>query len=217
MDIDIDKNWLDVPPVWRSCFELAWECYLEGSNPIGALVVDADGHVVATGKSAVRADISDVPITYCEIAHAEVNALLKLDNRTHNKSKAQNYTLYVSLEPCPLCFSALYMSDVKKLKFAAKDRYGGSTNLIDSTPYMSTKTVEIDGPVSYLEDVSIFLNVYYDARHGANKDDPVHSQLAKDYPKSVQLAQELGPGDSLAIEKQTEFGAVYQAIAARLR
>ena len=46
----------------------------------------------------MKAELSGVPACHCEIAHAEVNALLALDNRIHTKAIASTYTIYVSLE-----------------------------------------------------------------------------------------------------------------------
>jgi len=184
-------KWADVPPLWQGCFELAWEAHLEGSNPIAALIADPHGQVVATGKSAVRTPVTGVVVSHNEIAHAEINALLGLDNRVHGKALAATYTLYVSLEPCPVCFSAFYMSDIETLCYAARDRYGGSTNLLETTPYLSRKKPVVVGPEELLEDFSIFLNVAHDLAQGAADDDPVHELMAIDYPRAVAAARTL--------------------------
>ena len=210
-------EWNELEPIWKTCFELAWESHLEGSNPIAAVIVDAGSKVVATGKSAVKAALSGVPSSNCEIAHAEVNALLGLDNRVHDKAKARGYTLYVTLEPCPMCFSALYMSDVKKLVFAARDRFGGSTNLLGATPYLSKKPTQIAGPIGQLEDVSIFLNAYCNVLRGVSLPDVVHEELAVDYPKVVRLAERLALGDSLGIAEEPQFSRVYHKILPEIR
>lgn len=210
-------DWKVIPPVWKSCFELAWEAHLEGSNPIAALVVDSDENIVSKGKSATRGNITDTPSAHCEIAHAEVNALLGLDNRIHDKQAAKAYTLYVTLEPCPLCFSALYMSDVSKLIFAARDRFGGSTNLLGKTPYLSRKPTTVQGPIEFLGELSIFLNVYSDIQRGIGAPDAVHEAFAKDYPSTVKEAYRLAPNDSLRIATQPDFEVVYFAIAEVLR
>ena len=212
-------NWHEIPPIWQTCFELAWDAQREGSNPIAALVADADGCVITTGKSAVHAELSGARSSHCEIAHAEVNALLALDNRVHDKATASSYTLFATLEPCPLCFSALYMSDVKKLAFAAKDRYGGSTNLLGTTPYLSRKPIEIDGPADHLDEISVFLNVYCDLLRGGDVPRIVHDEFAKDYPAVVHRARELAPGDALAISRLRYFkdahAVITEAISAR--
>lgn len=209
-------DWNDVPPIWKSCFELAWDAHLSGSNPIAALVADGDGRVIATGKSATKVSMSDQCTSNCEIAHAEVNALLALDNRIHTKEKSRDYTLYVTLEPCPLCFGALYMSDVTKLVFAAQDRYGGSTNLVGTTQYMGKKPIDIRGPVPHLDEVSIFLNVYSDVLRGIRAPDAVHKEFGKDYPHVVKRAYEMALEDSLAIKQDQDFEAVFLAVSSEI-
>jgi len=209
-------KWDDVPHVWQTCFRLAWDAHLEGSNPIGALIANADGDIVATGKSAVGAELSEVHVSHCEIAHAEVNALLALDNRIHNKAKASKYTLFVTLEPCPLCFAALYMSDVKNVCFAAKDRYGGSTNLLGTTPYLSRKTINVKGPYDTLGEISVFLNVYCDILRGDAIPSIVHDELEKDYEGVVQRARIHAVGDSLRIGNQRDFSETYEIVRAAI-
>ncbi len=212
MQTDESLPFHELPEVWQTCFELAWQSHLEGSNPIAAVVADEQGNVVSTGKSAVKAALSGVKSSQCEIAHAEVNALLALDNRVHPKALANTYTIYVSLEPCPLCFSAIYMSDVRKLAFAARDRFGGSTNLLGTTPYLSRKPVEISGPLAELEKVSLFLNVYCDLLRGGDIPDVVHDELAKDAPDAVKLARALAPNDDLGVSRLESFAQVYGRI-----
>jgi tRNA(Arg) A34 adenosine deaminase TadA len=187
-----------VPPLWRRCFQLAWDAHLGGSNPIGALVADPDGHVVSTGKSAVRAPLDGVTIHHNELAHAEVNALLGLDNRKHPKAIARDYTLYSTMEPCPLCFASLYMSDVETLRYAARDPFGGSTNLLGTTPYLSRKTRHIHGPVDVLESVSIFLFVYHDLVTGVESE-AVHGAMADGQAAAVEAAGRVAAGDERAL------------------
>ena len=210
--MNFPAKWSDVPEGWRTCFELAWQSYLEGSTPIAAVIVDSLNNVVATGKSAVKAELSEVVVSHNEIAHAEVNALLSLDNRIHDKDKASAYTLYVNIEPCPLCMGAIYMSDLNKLEYAAKDRYGGSTNLLGTTPYLSRKQTEVRGPHEGLELLSIFIVVYCDVLRGIALPHVVHDEFAKDYPNVVGLAQSLAIQDSLKIRTLTSFEGVYEIV-----
>lgn len=179
-------NWSDIPYIWQECFKEAWKSFQEGSRPIGAIVTNGEGEIVARGKSAAFAELSDSVISHNELAHAEMNALLKLDNRVHQKVKS--YVLYTTMEPCPLCFGAFYMSGIRNLEYAAKDKYGGSTNLKDTTPYLSRKPIKINGPIAYLEDFSILLNVYFDLSIGFSKGDMVQRMMAEDYPRAVELA-----------------------------
>ncbi|MGR3766268.1 NUDIX domain-containing protein [Rossellomorea sp. NS-SX7] len=181
-------NWGEQSYLWRQTFEAAWESFLEGSRPIGAIVVNEEGEIVSRGKSSTKKETSDAVIFHNELAHAEVNALLKLDNRVHDNVKG--YTLYTSLEPCPLCFGAFYMSGIRQLKYAAKDRYGGSTNLKDTTPYLSRKPISIEGPVPLLEYLAILLGYYYDFSISDPKSHGVHEGMEEDYPRAMRLAKE---------------------------
>jgi tRNA(adenine34) deaminase len=201
-------EWKEVPYIWQECFKEAWESFQEGSRPVGAIVINDEGEIVARGKSSTFNEISNSVISNNELAHAEVNALLKLDNRIHKK--VASYVLYSTLEPCPLCFGAFYMSGSRNLEYAAKDKYGGSTNLRNTTPYLSRKPIKMNGPVSYLENLSILLNVYFE-RLIDYPSQVVLEKITEDYPESVNLAnswfeqQKLKNAHQLTIEDVFEM------------
>jgi tRNA(Arg) A34 adenosine deaminase TadA len=181
-------KWSEVPSIWQECFNQAWEAFQEGSRPIGAVVINENGEIVSKGKSSTLNELSGSVVYHNELAHAEVNALLKLDNRVHKK--VAGYTLYSTLEPCPLCFGAFYMSGIRKLKYAAKDKYGGSTNLKDTTPYLSLKPIKIEGPFPYLEQLAIIIHIYFEDMINLDRKNIVHDAMAEDYPEVVALAKE---------------------------
>lgn len=200
-------NWIDFTNEWKECFQVAWESFQEGSRPVGAIVIDDKGNIVSKGKSATFKQLSDTIISNNELAHAEVNALLKLDNRIHKN--VGSYVLYSTLEPCPLCFSAFYMSGIRNLKYAAKDKYGGSTNLRGTTPYLSRKPIIIEGPIFYLEQLSILLNVYYDLSINYEKSKPVHNLMSEDYPGIIKMAEEWVDAAKLKEERKLKIEDVY--------
>ncbi|WP_422123565.1 nucleoside deaminase [Planococcus sp. X10-3] len=179
-------EWKDIPEVWQECFKEAWKSFQEGSRPIGAVITDKDDAIISRGKSAAFNTLKDSVISNNELAHAEINALLKLDNRVHTIRNV--YTLYSTMEPCPLCFGAFYMSGIRKLKFAAKDKWAGSTNLKDTTQYMSLKPIQIEGPFQSLEQLSIVLNVYFELTICSGKASKVTESWREDYPEAVDLA-----------------------------
>jgi tRNA(adenine34) deaminase len=201
-------EWKEVPYIWQECFKEAWVSFQEGSRPVGAIVINDEGEIVARGKSSTFNEISNSVISNNELAHAEVNALLKLDNRIHRK--VASYVLYSTLEPCPLCFGAFYMSGIRNLEYAAKDKYGGSTNLRNTTPYLSRKPIKINGPVSYLENLSILLNVYFE-RLIDYPSQVVLEKITEDYPETINLAnswfeeQKLKNAHQLTIEDVFEM------------
>jgi tRNA(adenine34) deaminase len=203
-------KWSEFPYLWQQTFEVAWESFLEGSRPIGAIVVNGEGDIVSRGKSSTKKETTGSAAFHNEIAHAEVNALLKLDNRIHTDVKG--YTLYSSLEPCPLCFGAFYMSGIRNLKYAAKDKYGGSTNLKDTTPYLSRKPVRIVGPVASLDYLSILLGYYYDFSLSDPKSHPVHEGMEEDYPRAIRLAKSWVAEEKLMDPHRYTIEEVYEMI-----
>lgn len=203
-------EWQDIPPVWQECFNEAWQSFQEGSRPIGAVVTDKNGEIIARGKSAAFNELSDSVISHNELAHAEINALLKLDNRIH--TARQKYTLYSTMEPCPLCFGAFYMSGIRNLEFAAKDKWAGSTNLKDATPYLSFKPVQVKGPIIYLEQLSIVLNIYFDLRLKKGEPNPVSDRMAEDYPIAAALAKQWLTAGKLERPLELEIADIYQSM-----
>lgn len=62
----------------RACLELAWQALLAGTTPVGAVVTDADGVIIGSGRNAVY-DGADPPmLSGSPLAHAEINALIGL-------------------------------------------------------------------------------------------------------------------------------------------
>lgn len=102
--------------------ELARRAEDEGEVPVGAVVV-RDGVIIGEGWNR--------PISsHDPSAHAEIQALR--DAATH----LQNYrlpgtTLYVTLEPCPMCAGAIVHARVERVVFAAPDpRTGAAGSLL---------------------------------------------------------------------------------------
>lgn len=135
---------LSIP--WQAALEMAWEAYCVGTIPIGAVIADADGNIVSRGRNRIMDKIApDNQVCSNELAHAELNALLSL-KLNNDECKAKGVALYTTMEPCPLCMGALYMSDVKALHFAARDPWAGSANLLGTTPYLSLKPIKVFEP-----------------------------------------------------------------------
>jgi len=90
--------------------------------PIGALIVDAAGNSVAAAHNQV--------ITLADpTAHAEILALRAAGHRAGNY-RLPGTTLYVTVEPCPMCMGAAIHARVKRLVFGAFDaRWGAAVSL----------------------------------------------------------------------------------------
>ncbi len=109
-----------IPDPWPLPFELAWEALRAGSRPVGAVLLDPDGRLVATGRNRSQEAPGTAPpgqLAGTALAHAEVNALAQLPaGRQHD-----GHRLYTTLEPCLLCSSALMHSHVGHVVYAASD------------------------------------------------------------------------------------------------
>jgi tRNA(adenine34) deaminase len=86
--------------------------------PVGAVLVDAEGQLLAAGHNQ--------PISSCDpSAHAEITTLragaLKLNNY-----RLPDTTLYVTLEPCTMCVGALVHARIKRLVYAASEPRSGA-------------------------------------------------------------------------------------------
>jgi len=137
--------WIDLAAPWQACLEEAWAACLVGSMPIGAVVVDEHGKILSRGRNHRRDDLAEKgEICGNHLAHAEINALLKVADL--DKATAHKSALYTTLQPCPLCFSAFYMSGLRDLRYAARDAYGGSDDLLGKTPYFSLKPIHVVPP-----------------------------------------------------------------------
>ncbi len=88
----------------------------EGEVPVGALVVK-DGKIIGRGYNLRESKKSAT-------AHAEVLALEEAC-RTLGSWRLEGCTLYVTLEPCPMCAGALINSRIKRVVYAARDAVAG--------------------------------------------------------------------------------------------
>jgi tRNA(adenine34) deaminase len=101
----------------RRALELAAQAEARGEVPVGALVVQ-DERVIGEGFNQ--------PITLKDpTAHAEVLAL-RAAAATLGDYRLGGTTLYVTLEPCPMCAAALVHARVARLVFGAWDPRQGA-------------------------------------------------------------------------------------------
>lgn len=88
-----DERWL------RRAIRLADESVRDGDYSFGAVIVRADGEVLAEGRQTVVRSGN-------WLAHAEMNALHAISARMGRADMA-DATLYTSTEPCPMCSGAI--------------------------------------------------------------------------------------------------------------
>jgi tRNA(adenine34) deaminase len=159
--------WSDLPKPWQVCFELAWDAYCDDCYPIGAVVTDAGGNVITRGRNRIyEKKTRRARLPGNELAHAEVEAL-----RAINFGEVDQHTciLYTTTEPCPMCMGTFYMSGLRTLRYAARDPYAGSANMLGSTWYLGRKPIKVSGPEMALESAVISLFVEQELSFHAGK------------------------------------------------
>lgn len=102
----------------REALKEAGEAYAEGEIPIGAVVV-CRGSVIARGHNMTER-------LHDPTAHAEMIALTAATEALGGKYLS-DCTLYVTVEPCPMCAAALAWAQVGKIVWGADDPKRGYT------------------------------------------------------------------------------------------
>lgn len=110
-DEEKDRFWM------QRAFELAQRSEAEGEVPVGAVVVLNDELVGEGWNQPIQ--------KHDPTAHAEMMALKSAGQKLENY-RLIDTTLYVTLEPCPMCASAMVHARVGKVVYAADDLKTGS-------------------------------------------------------------------------------------------
>ena len=96
-----------------------------GEVPVGAVIV-CDGEVIACAHNEREA--------LCDpTAHAEVLALRRAATRL-GRRRLSDCTLYVTLEPCPMCAGAIVMADMGSVVYGAADTQAGCAGSVYALP-----------------------------------------------------------------------------------
>ncbi|MGD9783174.1 MAG: nucleoside deaminase [Hyphomicrobiaceae bacterium] len=97
--------------------EYARAASARGEVPVGAVVVDVSGRLLAGAGNRTR-ELCD------PTAHAEVLAI-RAACAALNSERLVGASLYVTLEPCPMCATAISFARIRRLYFGAADPKGG--------------------------------------------------------------------------------------------
>ena len=88
-----------------------------GEVPVGAVVLGPDGRVLAVAGNEVEA-------RHDPTAHAEILAIRAAAQQL-GSPRLEGCEIIVTLEPCPMCATAISFARVRRLEFAAYDAKGG--------------------------------------------------------------------------------------------
>ena len=97
--------------------ELARECVADGDVPVGCVIVSPDGQIVGEGRNRREAD-------GLATAHAEEEAI-NMACKALGSWRLTDCTLYVTLEPCPMCAGAIINSRIGEVRYGAREDKSG--------------------------------------------------------------------------------------------
>ena len=129
----IDQEADQVHQQWMSrAIALAQSAGDAGEVPVGAVIIDQNGNLIASGENRRERDKDPT-------AHAEILALRCAGQALQNWHLNQ-CTLYVTLEPCPMCAGAIVQARLGLLVYGADDPKTGAIRTVANIP---------DSPCSY--------------------------------------------------------------------
>ena len=101
---------------------LAKEAADNGEVPVGCVIVNGDGNIIGRGRNR-RIEKNDAT------AHAEMEAIRDA-SAAKGDWRLDDCTMYVTLEPCPMCTGAIIMSRIPTLVFGAREALTGSVGSV---------------------------------------------------------------------------------------
>ncbi|MFB2983438.1 tRNA adenosine(34) deaminase TadA [Microseira sp. BLCC-F43] len=106
--------------------ELAEIAAEAGEVPVGAVIIDAGGNLIAEGQNRKERDFDPT-------AHAEIIAI-RAASKILQKRHLNQCTLYVTLEPCPMCAGAIAHARLGKLVYGVDDPKTGAIRTVVNIP-----------------------------------------------------------------------------------
>ena len=103
---------MDHKDYMRRALELAAQAGAEGDVPVGCVIV-RDGQIIGEGRNR-REETGDAT------AHAELEAIRQACQRT-GSWRLHDCTMYVTLEPCPMCAGGIVNSRVEEVRYGARE------------------------------------------------------------------------------------------------
>jgi tRNA(adenine34) deaminase len=111
-NIDKDRYYLD------TALGEAEQALNENSYPIGAVIVDENYNLIAKGRNRVYPNQDAT-------AHAEIDAIRNAGQAILKaKVKREKFTIYTSLEPCPMCTGGILFANINKVVWLLNDDLG---------------------------------------------------------------------------------------------
>ena len=102
----------------RAALALAHEAAADGEVPVGCVIADGAGRIIGRGRNRRER-------THRADAHAEMEAIAEAC-RARGTWRLDACTLYVTLEPCPMCAGAILNARIPRVYYGARDQEMGA-------------------------------------------------------------------------------------------
>ena len=102
----------------RAALALAHAAAADGEVPVGCVIADGAGRIIGRGRNRRER-------THRADAHAEMEAIAEAC-RARGTWRLDGCTLYVTLEPCPMCAGAILNARIPRVYYGARDRAMGA-------------------------------------------------------------------------------------------
>lgn len=178
-------KWIELEKSWQILFGLSWQSFCEGDYPIAAIIVDREGTVLAFGRNHTN---NKNKFPNPKVVHAETQCLQSLDTKRY--PKVNEYILYTTMEPCPMCMGMIVMGGIRHVIMGSKDRYAGASDILLTNEYCKSKQVKVELNDAVFGDLQIAMQGYVELRD-RGYDSLVLKRLEQDYPIGALVAKEL--------------------------
>ena len=106
----------------RAALAVAHGALANGDVPVGAVIINKQGEIVATGHN--ERELHNDPT-----AHAEIVAIRRACEKS-GQWRLENHTIFVTLEPCAMCAGAIAQSRISTVIFGAWDEKAGAVGSV---------------------------------------------------------------------------------------
>lgn len=180
-----------VSEIWNQCFDLAWTAFVEGSIPIGCVIVDNQDNVLAKGRNHIY-DNSSTALPG-KISHAEMNALYFFNQQNYSKQlDPRQCKLFSTMEPCIMCLGATAFSNIRTVFYAAEDLYAGALHEQLLPRYVTDRITSYHCAPKHYDKLQIVMQTVYLLEKAAESLVKPNNSLelwSKRYPDAVELGK----------------------------
>lgn len=124
--------------------------------PVGAIIVGPDNKILSRAYNKIE-------ILGCQTGHAEVLAIKKACKKL-NTWRLDDCSIYITLEPCLMCFGLIQLSRIKNLYFGAKSQDFGSGLKSATKKTIYKKDLKVVGGLKEIESADILKQFFKELR-----------------------------------------------------